>query len=501
MRRESKTIWNDRLSKIEVEGGTEAQRTKFYTDLWHALLGRRTVSDVNGKYSDMTGAERKIRQIPLNNDGVPLYRHYNTDAFWGTQWNLNILWSFAYPGIMNQFCNFLVDFYKNGGLIPRGPSGGNYTYVMSTATSTPFIAAAYMKGIRNFDVETAYEGMRKNAFPGGLISKAGYEHFTSIGGGAEYYVERGYIPEGLKAEAYHVSGAGQTLECAYQDWCLAQMARALGKDEDYRLFMRRAENYRKLFDSSTGFMRPRSMDGSWLTPFDPMGAQGWVEGNAWQFTWFVPHDIRGLTGLMGGTEIFTDKLNLAFEKAVPDNFVTPHGKEAVNYVNYGNQPSTQVAHLFNYSGAPWLTQKWVREVKEKAHGDVTPYGGYRGDEDQGQMGGLGVLMAMGLFELRGGAAMEPVYEITSPLFDKITIHLDPKYYKGEKFEIIAKNNSKRNRYIQSAVLNGESLNRPWFYHRQMIEGGTLILDMGPEPNKEWGSRPEDAPPSMTDERH
>ncbi|HID22615.1 MAG TPA: glycoside hydrolase family 92 protein, partial [Planctomycetaceae bacterium] len=230
--------------------------------------------------------------------------------------------------------------------------------------------------------------------------------------------------------------------------------------------------------------------GSWLEPFDPKGKKGWYEGTAWQYTWFVPHDIAGLIKLMGGRDAFTRKLNEAFQRGAERDFLSP-------YVNYGNQPSYAMAHLFNYAGAPWLTQKWVRRVKEQTFGGVTPQKGYRGDEDQGQAGGLGVLMAIGLFEVRGGAAREPVYEITSPIFDRVVIHLDPRYYPGKTFEIVAHNNSPRNIYIQSARLNGRPLERPWFFHRELVAGGRLELQLGPRPNKNWGSRPEDAPPSMS----
>lgn len=494
VRRESRQVWNDWLGRIEVHGGTPQQRTRFYTDLWHVLLGRHMTSDVDGKYCDMTGPKPVIRQIPFGPDGKPQYAHFNSDAFWTTFWNINVVWSLAYPDITRQWVNFLVDMYKDGGLIPRGPSGHNYTFVMIAAHSTPFIVGAYMKGIRDFDIQAAYEGMRKNAFPGGLMSKAGYEHDTCIDGGVEYYIQRGWIPDDRKARhGWHADGAAQTLEYAYDDWCLAQMAKALGRDDDYRLFMGRAHNYRNLFDPKTGFMRPRNSDGSWLEPFDPKGKKGWCEGTAWQYTWFVPHDTTGLIELMGGREAFNRKLNEAFERGAERDFLSP-------YVNYGNQPSYPMAHLFNYSGAPWLTQKWVRQVKRQTFGGVTPQNGYRGDEDQGQAGGLGVLMAIGLFEVRGGAARKPVYEITSPIFDRVVIHLDPRYYPGKTFEIIARNNSPRNVYIQSARLNGQPLGRPWFHHRELVAGGRLELELGPEPNKAWGSRPGDTPPSMSRER-
>ncbi len=491
VRADSRRVWNAWLGRIEVAGGTEAQRTKFYTDLWHVLLGRRLTSDVDGRYCDNTGPKPVVRQIPLDSDGKPKYAHYNSDAFWNTFWNINQVWALAYPDMVRQWVNFLVDMYEDGGLIPRGPSGHNYSFVMISAHSTPFIVGAYMKGIRDFDVEKAYEGMRKNAFPGGLMSKAGYEHDTCTGGGIEHYIERGFIPDDRKnIGGWHADGAAQTLEYAYDDWCLARMAKALGKDDDYRLFMGRARNYGNLFDPSTGFMRPKRTDGSWLGPFDPKGRKGWCEGTAWQYTWFVPHDVAGLVDLMGGRDAFNRKLNRAFELSVGGNFVTP-------YVNYGNQPSIGMAHLFNYSGAPWLAQKWVRAVKEKTFGGTTPDAGYRGDEDQGQAGGLGVMMAIGLFQLRGGAATEPIYEVTSPLFDRVTIHLDPRYYPGGRFEIATENNSPQNMYIQSAALDGRPLGRPWFPHRELVDGGALVLELGPEPNRHWGSRPKDAPPSMS----
>ena len=492
---ESRRVWNDWLGKIEVEGGTDAQKTKFYTDLWHTLLGRRLASDADGRYCDMTGPEPVVRQIPLDRNGKPRYAHYNSDAFWNTFWNVNQVWALAYPELTSGWVRFLIDMYEDGGLIPRGPSGHNYSFVMIAAHSTPFIVGAYMKGIRDFDVEKAYQGMRKNAFPGGLMSKAGYEHHSCIGGGIEFYIERGYIPDGRKKTAgFHADGAAQTLEYAYDDWCLAQLAKELGKEDDYRLFMSRAANYRNIFDPSTKFMRPRKLNGDWWKPFDPLAPKGWCEGNAWQYTWFVPHDVAGLIRLMGGRDAFNQKLNHAFEQARPNDFVKQMG-----YVNFSNQPPIHMAHLFNYSGAPWLSQKWVRLVKQQAFGGITPDSGYRGDEDQGQAGGLGVMMALGLFQVRGGAARRPVYEITTPLFDRVVIHLDKKYYPGGQFEIIAPGNSPESTYIQSATLSGQALERPWFHHSQLIAGGRLELELGTKPNKAWGSRPQDAPPSMSDE--
>ena len=508
--RESAEDWNDWLSRIEVEGNSEKARSRFYTDLWHALQGRRIISDVNGKYCDMTGPERRIAQIPLDENNHPVFNHYNSDSFWGAQWTLNTLWHLVYPEISEEFVNSMLLMYDDGGLIPRGPSGGNYTYVMTGASSTPFIVSAYMKGIRGFDAEKAYEGMRKNAFPGGMMSKAGYEHNTAIGGGIEYYIERGYIPWPLadRRYGYHQDGAGQTLEYAYQDWCLAQMARSLGKEEDYRMFMKRAGNYKNIWDEETGWMRPRTRDGKWYEPFDHLTYDlGFVEATPAQFTWFVPHDLKGLGKLMGGNEEMALKLNRSFLIAEPhnfttvnyraDRFVTRERRRA--YINYGNQPSMQTAFIFNYAGQPWLTQHWNREVIEKVYSHNDPQHGYNGDEDQGLMGALSVLMKMGIFEMRGGAAIRPVYEIGSPIFDRIIIHLNRDYYSGEEFVIEAQNNSPENQYIHSATLDGKTLEKCWFYHEEMVDGGKLILVMADKPNKEWGSKPDMLPPSMSDE--
>jgi predicted alpha-1,2-mannosidase len=387
--------------------------------------------------------------------------------------------------------------YKNGGLIPRGPSGGDYTFVMSSPSSTTFLVSAWMQGIRTFDIEAAYAGMLKNHGPGGMMSKAGYEHFTCRGGGAEYYLARGYVPIGIEADAFHMGAAGtRTLEYAYHDWALAQLAAALGRDDDYAMLMGRATNYRTLWDPETRFMRPRTMDGAFVPDFDPMDPLGWEESNGHQNRWYVPHNVADLIALLGGRAPFVEELNALFEAAEATKFVAPHGSHHVAPLDYGNQPSMYIAHLFNYAGAPWLTQKWVRRIMVRAKSDVTPFGGYSGDEDQGQMGCLNALMAIGLFNVQGGCHPEPFYELTSPIFDRITIHLSPAYHGGGTFVIETEGNGPDERYIQSATLNGEPWSRPWISHKDFAAGGTLRIVLGPEPNRGWGSRPEDAPPSM-----
>lgn len=493
---ESAGVWNEWLGRIVVEGGTlEAQR-RFYTDLWKALQGRRIISDVNGQYSDMTGQERRIGQIPLDETGNPRFNHHNSDSYWGAQWSLNTLWHLVYPEVTESFVNSMLMMYDDGGLIPRGPSGGNYTYVMTGASSTPFIVSAYLKGIRGFDIEKAYEGMRKNHFPGGLMSKAGYEHHTFTGGGIEHYIEKGYVPHPLSSQRYgfHQDGAGQTLEYAYQDWALAQLAKKLGKEEDYDSFMSRSQNYKNLWNADKGWMWIKDLEGNWKEPFNLLDyGNGWVEGNGAQYTWWVPHDVKGLVDLMGGEETFNEKLNRSFEMAEAHDFVSgkSHSVETLKenrevYINYGNQPSMQTAFLFNHSGAPWLTQYWTRQVIDKVYSGLSPDFGYSGDEDQGLMGSLAVLMKTGIFSVNGGCAIDPYYEISSPVFDKITIHLHPDYYTGKTFEIVAKGNSPENYYIRSAHLNGKRLDTPFVLHTDLTQGGRLELLMGPEPDKTWG---------------
>jgi predicted alpha-1,2-mannosidase len=632
--------WNDMLGRIDVQGGTEQQQIKFYTDLFHVLCGRSVVSDVDGKYLDNTWQRNRVAQIPLDRSGEPKFAMYNYDAIWLTQWNLNSVLGMAYPEIYSSLVKSQLQMYKDGGLLPRGPVAGDYSFVMTSSPVTSFITGAYNKGIRDFDVDLAYDAMLDAQSIGGLYDKAPYEYATwgEHGGIARQYLERGYVPYDLKGD-WRSRGAGETLEYAFQDWTLAQLARQLDKrginasqfadvtvssqlddashageravdgrplrssirpsenvewassgeqnpwielswdeprtirsvvlndrlspeanvnsgtlefsdgstidvsgiptdgaaatvgfaprevdavrftvtggdgnnvglnefeawdDTDVANYlMDRSRNWRNLFDESTGFIRPKGSDGEWLPDFDPLAETDFVEANSWQATWFTSHDLMGLANLMGGRKAFADKLNRAFELSAPNNFVGG-GQNALEgaYVSYGNQPSLQVGHLFNYVGYPWLSQYWVRQVKEKTYGAITTTDGYgRHDEDQGQMGAMSVLMAMGLFEVTGGGLERPVYDITSPVFDEITISLNRDYYSGKEFRIVTHDNSAENMYIQRARLDGERLDNAWFHHDQLTDGGTLELWMGPQPNKDWGVT--ELPPSESEEQ-
>ncbi|HKJ79424.1 MAG TPA: GH92 family glycosyl hydrolase, partial [Prolixibacteraceae bacterium] len=314
----SKNEWNELLSRIKIKGNTLNAQKRFYTDLWHALQGRRTISDVNGAYPDYTGETFRIGQLPLNSEGHPKFNHYNSDSFWGAQWTINTLWGLVYPEIYEEFVHSLMQYYKDGGIIPRGPSGGNYTFVMTGASSTPFIVSAIQKGIITENLPGIYEALKKNHKPGGIMEKAGYEHKTNLGGGLEHYINNGYVPYPNPQGnfGFHQDGAGLTLEYAYQDWTLAQLAKKLGKTEDYNYFMKRSENFKNVFDDESGWMRSKNVSGEWREPFDPYEyGEGFVESNAAQSTWFVPHNLEGLAELMGGKEIAVEKLNEQFTEA------------------------------------------------------------------------------------------------------------------------------------------------------------------------------------------
>ena len=472
VRQDARKEWNEWLGRIEVKGGSDAQKIKLYTDLWHGLLGRHKLDDISGDYPDYTEGERKgsqtvnaklkVRTLARDEQGNARHHMYNSDAFWLTQWNLNILWGLAWPEVQDEFAACLVQYAENGGLLPRGPCAGGYSYIMTTCPATNLITSAYQKGLlTKTAIGQAYDAMKRNHMPGGMME-----------------IDDRYISKG-----YHPGNAGITLEAAFQDWALSQMAGKLGKTKDEAYFLKRSQGWKTLYNPKQKLLFPKDEAGNWLHD-DPLSGQGWVEANAWQATWSVSHDIKGLADLMGGPDTLCAKLNYAFEQAAPQNFVFGYSN---GYVSYANQPGCSNAHVFNYAGQPWLSQYWVRRVNEQAYGAITPSEGYGGhDEDQGQMGGVSALMSIGLFSLQGTCSANPVYEITSPVFDEVAITLDPKYYPGGKFVIKTYNNSKENCYIQRAKLNGKALEQYWFFHKDYAKGGLLEIWLGPEPNKAWG---------------
>ncbi|AWW29093.1 glycoside hydrolase family 92 protein [Echinicola strongylocentroti] len=485
--RESTEEWNGLLGRIKVEGGTATDQRRFYTDLWHSLQGRRIINDVNGAYPDNTGEVFRIGQLPLDSNGKPEFNHFNSDSYWGAQWTINTLWGLVYPEIKQQFVYSLLQYQKDGGLVPRGPSGGNYTYVMTGASSTPFIVSAIQEGLVTEDLESIYQILKKNHMIGGIMEKAGYEHHTNYGGGLKYYIENGYVPYPIPEGKFggHQDGAGLTMEYAYQDWTLAQLAKKLGHEADYGYFIKRSENFKNVYDETTGWMRPKNVEGEWLEKFDPYQYKvGFVEANAAQATWFVPHNLEGLAELMGGRDKAVQQLNGQFEEASKLDFTagTSHDlEEHPEYrkipINYGNQPSIQTAFVFHQIGRPDLTQYWSRNVVRETFSGLSPSTGYNGDEDQGLMGSLAVMMKIGLFQMNGGVDEDPVYQIGSPLFDKISIDLNPDFYSNATFTIEADNNSEENVYVKSAKWNNEVLEGYVIHNSQITKGGRLVLQM------------------------
>lgn len=478
----ARKTWNDMLSKIKVEGGTEENKKKFYSNFYRSYVARTTWSDVNGKYVDVN---EKVQQTD------PKSPIYGSDALWNTFWNLNQLWALVNPDLTSNWCKSLLEIYNTGGWLPKGPAGIEYSGIMEASHEIPLIVGAYQKGIRDFDAQNAMKAMiHQQTSPGVVTPENGYAGNKFL----PAYMKLGYVPQ----EEGQVSN---TLEYAYDDWCVSQLAKALGKEEVYEQFIKRAGNYKNVFDTSTKYIRMKHADGSWVKEWTPFcctsfNGPGYLEGNAWQYSFFNPHDVQGILNLMGRDE-FNKRLDEGFKKSVRFNFNADGDLYDLVPINHGNQPNMQAAWLFNYSGKPWLTQHWSREIMNRYYG-VTPYHGWLGDEDEGQMGAWFVMSAMGLFETNGGASVKPFYEIGSPLFEKITIQLDPKYYRGKTFTIIAKGTSDANRYVQAAELDGKALTRPWFYHSDLVDGGSLILQMGPKPNMNWGSKSGDAPPSMSE---
>jgi predicted alpha-1,2-mannosidase len=468
-RMNAREIWNNLLGRIKIEGGSETDKMKFYTNLYRAYSARTIYSDVNGKYTDMC---EKVQQLPDPDSPV-----YGCDAFWMTFWNLNQLWGLVTPDISGKWVKSLLEIYDKGGWLSNGPGGIEYSSIMVAEHEIPLMVGTWQKGIRDFDPEKAYKAMKEiQTTPSRPHECGGYAGNRNL----VPYMSMGYVP----ADEGPVSN---TLEYAYDDWCVAQMAKSLGKNDDYNYFMKRSQNWRNVFDHSTGYIRPKYEGGPWYEEFTPVnsavgkednfGTRDYVEANAWQYTWFVPHDLKGLIGLIGKDE-FNNRLETGFEKSRPI-FTS-------EFVNHSNQPNMQAAWLFNYSGKPWLTQYWVREILDKYYG-TDPFNGYPGDEDEGQMGAWYVMSAMGLFEMDGGASTDPVYELSGPIFKKITIQLDRKYFKGSKLTIEAKNSSSENRYIQSVSFNGKEIKNFWIKHSDLTAGGNLVFIMGPEPNKVWAT--------------
>lgn len=488
--------WNDMLGKIKVESSSDANKTKFYTGLYHALLGRGLASDVNGDYITNT---KEIARVECDESGKPMYAHYNTDGIWGGFWNLTQVWTLAYPSYFDKYVRSTFDFARHtGGWLHDGEAAGVYTNGVQTNFQGLIACAAYNAGILKTDLDYLWKTVRQN--------ELGYKGRPSGAGkyDNEYFVTRGYVPSiNYKQPNGWESnfGVSHTLEYSFSAYAASALAKGLGKTAEADTLARLANGYRLMFDTETGYVRPREVDGTFIKDFDPMKAWfGFQEGNAVQYTWYAPHDVAGLISLVG-KDRFNERLELTFNEArktlyggKPGEFDSFSGVEKL--YNHGNQPCLHNSWLFNYSGKPWMTQLVTREICRDFYGTEPTHGyGYGQDEDQGQLGAWFVMASMGLFDVQGGTRPEPTMQIGSPLFDKITITLDPNYYTGKEFILETVNNSDSSYYVQSATINGKPLENCFIDLKDITNGGKLTLDMGATPNQTWGTKT--PPPSMS----
>lgn len=463
------SVWNDLFNRVEITTDDRLGKVRFYSNFFRAICSRNTFSDVNGEW---VSTDKKIQKL-TNPDFVAL----GCDAFWNTFWNLNQFWNLVTPEWSNRWVNSQLAMYDANGWLAKGPAGMNYIPVMVAEHEIPLIVSAYQMGIRDFDAQKALKAAIK------MQTTPARKVFGGFAGNRDLlpYLKYKYVPTDL-------GRFSNTMEYSFDDWTVGQLAKALGRDEEFLLFNDRGSWWRNAINPENGYCHLRRSDGSWQTGFDPFrsGAnRSYVEANAWQMTFFVPQDVAGLADYIG-KERFTDRLEWGFKQSETWRYNAPNDQYWDYPVVQGNQQSMHFSFLFNWVGKPWLTQKWTRSIIDRYYG----YGlanAYLGDEDQGQMSGWFLMASMGLFQTDGGTRVNPVYELASPLFEKIVIDLGNRYRRGGKFTIEAKNTSRRNIYIQKATLNGKELNSFNFPASELLKGGNLVLEMGEKPNTNWGT--------------
>ncbi|MEN5232761.1 GH92 family glycosyl hydrolase [Sphingobacterium faecium] len=470
-------IWNAELGRILVEGGKIEDRTKFYTALYHALLGRGLASDVNGAYPKNDGS---IGQIPLNAKGIPVHHHYNTDAIWGAFWNLTQLWSIAYPDYYNDWVQSQLLVYKDAGWLGDGIANSKYVSGVGTNFTGLAIAAAYNVGIRNYDVDLAYQAVRKNE----LESKDRLPGAGKLDVGV--FVDKGYSPY-IKDETGNPElltngspfGASHTLEYAFSAAAAAQFAKSLKHESDYSVLHKLSNAWRTLYDPSTKFMRPKDSEGRFIQNFNPYESwRGFQEGNAWQYTFYVPHVPQELVKLVG-EDLFNRRLDSIFTISQKNIFGGGAHIDAFagieSLYNHGNQPNLHISWLFYFSGRPDLSQKWVRAICNEFYGTEAIHGyGFGQDEDQGQLGAWYVMSSMGLFDVRSLTSENPSFQVGAPLFDRITISL-PKTLRKNKFEIEVKNQDTSRIYLDQIQLNGKILSGQELPFQDLVKGGKMSI--------------------------
>jgi len=468
VRQNNLDTWNDLFSRLTISTNDQREKMRFYSNMYRALCSRNTFSDINGEWVDADEIVRK-----MDNPNSPAL---GCDAFWNTFWNLNQFWNLVTPEWSNNWVNSQLAMYDAGGWLAKGPAGMEYIPVMVAEHEIPLIVGAHQMGIRDYDVGLAYEAVKKMQTTPGQIVGGGFAGNRDL----ESYLKHKYVP-------YDKGRFSNSLEYSFDDWTVGQFAKSLGKDEDFETFNKRGYYWKNIIDTETGYARMKDSKGKWLPDFDPYksGANHhYVEGNAWQLTFFVPQDVPALAEAIG-KDRFIERMDWGFTESDKTRY---NGKND-QYWNYpviqGNQQSMHFAYLFNWVGKPWLTQKWSRSIIDRYYG----YGlanAYLGDEDQGQMSAWFMMASLGLFQTDGGCRVDPIYEIGSPMYKKVTIDLGEQFGRGEKFIIKATNASRLNKYVQTAKLNGVVLTDFKFPASELLKGGKLELEMGPEPNKKWG---------------
>jgi predicted alpha-1,2-mannosidase len=448
--------WNNELNKIQVEGNSRDDKVVFYTALYHCMLAPNLYNDVDGSY---LGRDFKPHQSKN-------FNYYTVFSLWDTYRANHPLFTLIDEKRTNDFINTFITQYEQGGLLPVWELSSNETYCMIGYHSVPVIADAYVKDIRAYDVSKAYVAMKHSA---------SMDIF-----GLTHYRQNGFISGDQDNES-----VSKTLEYAYDDWCIAQLAKALNNNDDYDAYIKRAQSYKNLFDPSTKFLRPR-INGGWYSPFDPTEVNNhYTEANAWQYTFYVPQDIDGFSKLLGGKNSMAAKLDEMFNAS--DKTTGRDQSDITGMIGqyaHGNEPSHHMTYLYNYTGQSWKTQQKVHQVMTELYRPSPD--GLSGNEDCGQMSAWFVLSAMGFYPVCPGQAQ---YAIGTPYFDKVVINQE----NGKQFTLEAKNLSYNSFYVQSAQWNGLPYNRSFISHQMIRKGGSLVLDMGPTPNKQWGSTDYDVP--------
>ena len=456
--------WNELFGRVIITTDDRIEKVRFYSNFYRAVCSRNIFSDVNGEWISTDKKKRKLEDP----DHVAL----GCDAFWNTFWNLNQFWNLVTPEWSNRWVNSQLAMYDANGWLAKGPAGMNYIPVMVAEHEIPLIVSAYQMGIRTFDAEKALEAMIK------MQTTPAQKVFNGFAGNRDLvpYLKYKYVP-------VDKGRFSNSMEYSFDDWTVGQMAKSLGKNNEYKKFNVRGSWWKNAVNPENGYCHLRRSDGSWEKDFDPFrsGAnRHYVEANAWQMTFFVPQDVPALADFIG-KERFIERLEWGFNQSEKWRYNAPNDQYWDYPVVQGNQQSMHFSFLFNWAGKPWLTQKWTRSIIDRYYGSGIA-NAYLGDEDQGQMSAWFLMAAMGLFQTDGGCRTNPVYEIASPLFRKTEIDLGIRFGRGEKFIVEARNTSRKNLYVHKAVLNGKELDSFIFPAEELLKGGMLILDMAGEPD-------------------